>query len=131
MCVVPCAAQVVLSDGAWESVKVVMMQHPGAVSAISLGTHIISASSTAVTAGSGAGSRTGSGAGAGAGVVAGGSHGDGYAGASGGLGGGPAPDVVSPLMELLPNLLAKRMFKSLSTKAQVGGGQIRRSIRSM
>jgi hypothetical protein len=35
--------QIILSEGAWDSVKPVVTQHPGAVTVISLGTHKVCA----------------------------------------------------------------------------------------
>lgn len=68
--------QVILSEQAWDSVKPVITQHPGAVSIISLGMHVVS---------------------------------DDF----------PAPML---LMEVMPNLLARRVFNRIMTKRLVEPG---------
>lgn len=68
--------QVILSEQAWDSVKPVITQHPGAVSIISLGMHVLS---------------------------------DDF----------PTPML---LMEVMPNLLARRNFNKIMTKRLVEPG---------
>jgi len=68
--------QVILSEVAWDSVKPIVTQHPGAVSIISLGMHVVS---------------------------------DDF----------PTPML---LMEVMPNLLARRVFSRIMTKRLVEPG---------